>query len=357
MAIHKLVRLVGLAAGLLVVLGSCQREDISVATRADDAFYVRSNGADMPVRVKGNTASQTFMLMIHGGPGGNGAFFELNRDAVRPLEEKMAVVYWDQRFAGSSQGNPSRATVTAAQYGEDVRKVLLVLKARYGADSKLFILGESWGGFVAPAFMTAGNNQALVKGWIHLVGGHNFRLQDSLTREMIREYAGVEIAKGKKVGQWEELVRKANAVNFQQYNLDVSKTMSLLGEDATELTEEYQNKVTVDGIVNVPSFFRRNDFSSIANLLSYVNPSRDDANTVAVRNEYSSKLHLVTVPVLIMNGKYDFLVPPKLGEDALRNLGSVHKKLLIFDKSSHDLIAQEPRRFHQEVQAFVEEFK
>ena len=40
-----------------------------LSTNVNEIFWVTNNGADMPVRVMGNTASKVIILIVHGGPG------------------------------------------------------------------------------------------------------------------------------------------------------------------------------------------------------------------------------------------------------------------------------------------------
>ena len=47
----------------------CKKGFDGLSANADDIFWVRNNGADMPVRVEGNTLSKIVVLIVHGGPG------------------------------------------------------------------------------------------------------------------------------------------------------------------------------------------------------------------------------------------------------------------------------------------------
>src|SRR2546423_15018613 len=78
----------------------CKKNTAEIASNANDLFWVTSNGADMPVWVKGNTTSNVILLVIHGGPG-EGAYDFSDYETAK-LREKYAVALWDQRNAGSS---------------------------------------------------------------------------------------------------------------------------------------------------------------------------------------------------------------------------------------------------------------
>ena len=83
-----------------ILLASCQKEELWYE---GDYFFLRHKGADMPIWVRGNTQSNIFILHLHGGPGGS-SIDEGVEKVYLPLESDYAMVYWDQRGSGASQG-------------------------------------------------------------------------------------------------------------------------------------------------------------------------------------------------------------------------------------------------------------
>ena len=119
----KNIFLLLLLAGIL----SCQKEKITIGTSVQDFFYVENDGAKMPVVVEGNTASKIMVLFVHGGPGGTGIGFNNDENSTLYLKKNYAVAYWDQRGAGTSQGN---GKLTFDPYVDDMGKVIAVLCGR-----------------------------------------------------------------------------------------------------------------------------------------------------------------------------------------------------------------------------------
>ena len=150
---------------LTLFMFGCQIEKVSVGNNIQDFFYVENQGAKMPVLVEGNIDSGVIVLWVHGGPGGTAIGFQNDTYITQQLEPKFAVAYWDQRAAGGSQGS-NTPPLTLNQYADDLKKLVLLLKYRYGQNTRIFILSHSWGGLVAPAFLTEGTNQQLVRGWV-----------------------------------------------------------------------------------------------------------------------------------------------------------------------------------------------
>ena len=66
------------------------------------------------------------------------------------------------------------------------------------------------------------------------------------------------------------------------------------------------------------------------------------------------RLPNITIPTLLLWGKYDFVVPPALGEQALQLIGSVDKELVIFENSGHSPMSNEETLFTEELNKFIE---
>jgi hypothetical protein len=48
---------------------SCQKEKITLGTNVSETFFANNKGVNMPVHVKGNTASKLILVFVPGGPG------------------------------------------------------------------------------------------------------------------------------------------------------------------------------------------------------------------------------------------------------------------------------------------------
>src|SRR5665811_702895 len=122
----------------ILLFSGCQKEKITLSENVSEAFYVENAGASMRVLVEGNTTSNTFILIIHGGPGASSYFYD-TKYISRNIGDKYAVVYWDQRNAGASQRTSNGGNLHLDQMVEDLKKVIEVLKFRYGQQISLFL--------------------------------------------------------------------------------------------------------------------------------------------------------------------------------------------------------------------------
>ena len=321
---------------LAVYLGACQKEVITIGPHADDTFYLRQEDVSMRVLVRGNTGSKTFMIIIHGGPGSSAYIYNTPKMA-EIVQQEFAVVFYDQRNAGASQGNDNAAEFNLDQYATDLKELISVLKLRYGQDINIFLWSKSFGGMVASAFMTKNDNQDLVKGWLFVDASHNYGLNDSLTYQMLLDASINHIKAGIKVSQWEPILdycldNLPGPFTFKQslqLNLNGWKAQSII-EGLEPYTFDVIQKGAVSEHIPLTSFY-----------LGRTNAAARRFNKTLIPIKFSSQLNKVKVPVLVCFGALDFVCPQGLGDDFLSHIGSTDKQKIIFEKSAHHLEEQD----------------
>jgi pimeloyl-ACP methyl ester carboxylesterase len=333
---------------VFLAITSCQKEKITIGSNASDTFYVNNNGASMHVLVEGNTSGKVFILLVHGGPGVGSLLYRT--DYIRKnIEDKYAVVYWDQRNSGASQGNSNGNNLNLAQMTDDLKKVIQVIKVRYGLSSEIFLLGHSFGGLLTSSFMTTGNNQSMVKGWIFADGSQNYPLNDTLTRQMLITIGNQQISLNKNTKQWEGIISYCNNV-----------TGGITPDESDQLQTYAQNAETyIDSVpkINSLTILRDNalkyDWPLTSMLMNYLYSSEAAFNKDLAKTKFTSGLINVTIPVLILFGKYDFVCPKELGYDLFNRIGSASKKIVISSVSGHNIMFQDEVLFCKEINEFV----
>lgn len=335
----------------LVLLSACQKEEITMGLDVSESFYVENKGASMRVLVEGNTQSNTFLLVVHGF-GANALFYN-TAYISKNIEDKYACVYWDQRNAGASQGNLNGDHFNLKQFSDDLKKVITVLKHRYGQDISLFILGHSFGGLITSSFLTTDTNQSMVNGWIFVNGSHNFPLNDSLTRLMLLDYGQQQIAMNKNVDKWTPILEYCNQLSGK---LTLRESDQLLAYAAD--AETYFDEVKEIDFEELFMYYARNYnlpiSATLINMRYWLNA---DLSNHLLDIEFSSALHKVTTPTLVLSGKYDFSCPSGLGDNVYHAVGTSDKKNAISPISGHYVWLQDESFFCNEVNEFIEEFK
>jgi len=331
-----------------LAMTSCQKEKITIAQKVSETFYIENRGASMRILVDGNTSSKVFIVFVHGGPG-VGAFVYNSDYLSNNIEDKYAIVYWDERNSGASQGNSNGMYLTLEQMTDDLKKVIQVIKFRYGQNSEVFIMGHSFGGLLTSSFITTGNNQDMVQGWIFADGSQNYPLNDTLTRQMLLSVGQQQIALNNNRVKWQEIVSYCNA-HTGNFSFDESNQMMKYAEDA----ETYINEVTK---VNSWELFWNNaikfNWPLTSMLMNYLYSSEASLNNDLAKIEFSSSLYKVTLPVLILFGQYDFVCPKGLGYDLYNRVSSTDKKIIISPISGHNIMFQDEVLFCREVNEFI----
>lgn len=339
---------IGIALLALVTLFIHACSNDHTLTNLDATVFVRHKDADMPAYIKGNGNEKVFLITLHGGPGGTGLGFQGN--AFDQIEDNYGVVYFDQRGSGMSQGGYSKDDVTIDLMAEDVLALVKMLKRVYGDDSRFFLLGHSWGGALGPATLLKDQSEFL--GWINVDGSHDPK---DLYFEYIRNFervAAAQIELGNSVQFWESVYGELDEVDRNTVSLDDFSRLNSLAFDAEEylIDDNFINDVEGGGIdisdYNVLTFFW--------NLLKIQSILDED---IIGELSFTERLSEITIPSLILWGKYDMVVPEFYAQEAFDNLGSTEKKLVIFERSGHSPMFSESNQFAREVIQFMDQNK
>lgn len=332
--------------GSLLLLISCTREN----TDEFDHFFFRNADADLSVEINGNIASKTFILYLHGGPGG-GSFAYNSGYFADQMEKDYAMVYMDQRGNGASQGGYQKEALTIAQNSEDIYQLVQLLKARYGSDITLFIAGHSWGGLTSAHALINTDLQQDVKGWIEMNGAHDFVKNDIEAVKMFQRFATEEIAKQNNLDFWEEVLDRVNQIDTLNITDEDQGYLNFTGFEAEakfDLTDDNEGSL-LPYTLGAPGL-------SLASAASN-NLGNPILNEDSYKNPLTPRLNEIEIPCLFLWGKYDFVVPPALGVSAYNLVNTDKKKIVIFETSGHSPMVNEGVAFTQEVKDFIEQYK
>jgi len=334
--------------GILLLIVGCQKEKITISSSTSEVFYVENAGASMRVLVQGNTSSKIFILIIHGGPGVSSYFYDTNYIG-KNLGDKCAIVYWDQRNAGASQGSSNGNKLHLDQMVDDLKKVTEVLKYRYGQDMNLFLLGHSFGGLILADFITRPGFQNMIKGLIDVDGSHNYPLNDTLTRQKLLTEGQYQVAQKRHVSEWQPIINYCLS-HTGNFNLEESQQLEQYANDA----ENYIDSINHVSIVTEVERYNIHDKYPLTAIISNLMYSEDsNFNEELAATNFSPALKIVTVPVLVLWGKYDFICPISLGEDFFNRISSTDKRMSVSSRSGHNMILQDKKFFCNEVASFV----
>lgn len=334
---------------ILMSLGlmACSKEDSSL-NNLHDTIMVRHKKADMPAYIHGNGTEKVFLIILHGGPGGTGLQYR-NSTIRSEIESNNAVVYFDQRGSGSSQGSYSESDVSVDLMAEDVLALVKVLKLKYGSDSKFFLLGHSWGGTLGPAVLL--KNQDVFSGWIDLDGDHDPKGSYIKNQVALKKIALEQMDLKNSVGYWEEVIKLVNEVS-PNYNADDLFKMN-------RKSHELEKTLMDDKVINQS---QSGDYTPPLNVITAL-WNNNKIISIFIENglyeniSFTNELHKITIPSIVLWGKYDIIVPFVDAQEAYDNLGSTEKELFIFEKSAHSPNDTEPQLFAEKVIEFINAHK
>ena len=329
----------------LAIIG-CYK-DPNITGQYSDEYYVRHKGVDMPVWVRGKIDSEAFIIFIHGGPKLTGIREAVSNQFTR-LEEKYAMVYYDQRSGGFTHGSRTE-NLSEEQLVEDLDVVIEFIKQEYPNAKSIFLMGHSWGGYLGTSYLTDPIRAAKINGWISLAGNHNLPFAWLAERDFIIKYANEQInADAADKDFWQEAIEKLTPLteiksfdDIIQLNFYAQAIDRTINKDAII---PYPNLVEIwSSPVGIDIEQRR-----IAVL--------DDLQVVGNKNP---QMGAITLPVLLIYGRLDAIVPVAVGQNGYDFLGTpaADKKLVILEKSGHDIWRIEVDRFVQEITEFVEQYQ
>lgn len=332
---------------VLLSMVSCSKEENS--SNLSETLFVRHKDADMPAYIHGNASEKIFLIILHGGPGGLGLTYRSNT-IKNDIEKECAVVYFDQRGSGMAQGSYSDSGINIDIMAEDVLALVKVIKKKYGSDARFFLMGHSWGGTLGPATLLKDQSDFL--GWIDVDGAHNPKGMYTAYIANFKRVAAEQIEAENKIEYWESVVDLVDNVDTQ-YNED---EMKKLNSEAFEAEYELEEADVINSKVE-------NDENTILhyNLLTLfwnITKTQSLLDTNLFENiSFADRLSEITIPSLVLWGRYDMVVPIRFAQDSYDNLGSSEKRLVIFENSGHSPMLTEPDLFAEEVIVFINENK
>lgn len=334
----------------VLVFSSCSDNDVNL-NELDETIFIRHKNADMPAYIHGNGSEKVFLIILHGGPGGDGLQYRLNT-IKSELESNYAVVYFDQRGSGNSQGNYAAKDVSIDLMAEDVLALAKVIKAKYGDDSRLFLMGHSWGGLLGTATLL--KDQQDFSGWIFMDGVHDPKGAYAQYKVVLKAKAEEQIALGHSVDYWQDVIDLVEEVgdDFSLSDYYKLNSKSILAEE----------RLIDDNVINAiqadfgDQFVLNNTIKLLWNKIK-IGDIMDVQNDIWGTLSYTNRLHEITIPSLVLWGKHDVVTPLEIGQQAFDLLGSADKEIFIFERSAHSPFVYEPNLFADQVIGFINRHK
>lgn len=339
---------------IILAMSSCQKDEGALfGDQVSHQFFMESNGAFMPVFVEGNTNSKTFMLVLHGGPGGNSLIYK-NVNAFEAVQEQYAVVYFDQRCAGNSQGNCDPNSLTVAEHTRDVDKMVELLKYKYGQDISIILLGHSWGGTLALSYLVDKDFQQKLSAAVIVAGPHKFDIYRDYVAELIEFYADQQIGLDNEVTAWNELLTDIRAsesntvAGINAANSAAMTAQTLMSNVDSVSAADITSSELLSNIFSPPN-------NSLSNLINQL--SSGPLWEKLLIYDLTDSLQNIDLPIALWWGRYDFVVPRRYGEEIRELVSSEVIEYREFEFSEHSPMLTQKSTFNLELLSFINAYK
>jgi len=301
--------------------------------------WVDVDGARLYLLLRGNRCRTPILLLLHGGPGA--AERPLFRLYDHALEKKFLVAYLDQRGAGRSwdrEADPKELTI--ARHVKDLEQVVAHLR-RSHPDRPLILIGHSWGSALGLIFAAEYpediraviavnplvNMRASQKAQIDFVRAHARRRDDDSSLAEL-EKIGPPPFTGPEMLAMQKLVGRFGG---EFHNRPSFLKATLLG-----MLKGYE---TLPGLRRL---IEANE-SSVAAMADELAGLKLDAQTTPLK-----------VPLLLMVGRYDHILPPEEAIAFGRSQRSTTVETIWFEGSAHNIPFEQPEAFVAAVTRYAE---
>jgi proline-specific peptidase len=287
-------------------------------TGAATEGYLDVPGGRVWYRRVGAAGERVPLLCLHGGPG----FTHYYLEPLEALADRREVIFYDQLGCGNSDRPDDESLWTVDRFVEELAQV----RAALGL-AELHLFGSSWGGMLAMQYTL--DRQPDLRSLI-LCGS---------PASMIRWVADCD-----------ELLAEEPA--------EVRRTIRQHEADGFTACPEYQAAILGFYRAHVcrldpwPAGFERSFAEAGYQVYNTMNGPSEFTVTGSLKTfDLMDRLGEITVPTLLVGGRYDECTPGHLTEMAGRIAGS---QLEIIADASHLCFAEQPRVFTDLVNAFLD---
>lgn len=283
-----------------------------------DAYTIQENfltvgdGHQIYTQEWGNAKAKTTMLFVHGGPGSQSQ--DKHKSNFNP--EQHRVIFFDQRGCGKSLPYGSLERNTTNDLIADMVKILAHYKAK-----KVVLVGGSWGAALSLAFAVAhpDKTEALV---LHGIFTGSQKEIEWLDQGLFQTFYP---------DAWEAYL--ARTPKAHRNNPTAYHAKQMLGDDPeARATSGYAYDMLEGGVMKLDDRFTPQDPTDYDPL-----PIRMEmyymANGCFMPDRHIlNNAHSLTMPVWLVQGRYDMVCPPQTAYELDKKLPNSH---LIWTISGH----------------------
>lgn len=279
------------------------------------SYSVQIGGIAQWIEMRGNDTSKPLLLWLHGGPGGSA--LSIAETATKKLRNDYIVVHWDQRGTGETDQLNKPGPLTLWRMNADVQEMIAYLLKTFNRD-KLFLLGHSWGGYLA--LQAANTNPQQLAACI-LVSPS---IYGDESEQVSLDY----------------ITTQAKQKNNKDALAEIA-TIQVPIKDANDLWLLRKWLFTFHGIKPSKALLPEHKFMPLAEKWFQVIADFERFNPFDL-------IRQINCPLFFIIGKHDFITHPQIAERFYQQVNAPVKQWYWFD-TGHMLVTEQPDRFQQVV--------
>jgi proline iminopeptidase len=292
---------------------------------------------DLSVMLRGERTDAPVLLWLAGGPGGSdvGAM----RKAGERLESAFVVATWDQRGTGRSfAAIEPTDTMTLEGAVADTLEVVEHLRARFGED-RIYLAGNSWGTIVGVLAVQRRPE------WFHAYVGAG-QMVDPLETDLM--FYEDSLAYAREHGD-AGLERRLADVGPPPYEQFLDYGVGVFTPGGENLWNDYPRLPGSIAASEMPGTLSVGEYS----LLEKVRTAGGVIDTLAVLYpeiqdlDFRETAATLEVPVYLVQGRYEARGRAVPADEWFARLDAPHKERVVFERSGHRPMFEEPDRFFE----------
>ena len=307
----------------------------------EEKIFVELGGEKQFVEMTGSSDQLPVLLFLHGGPGWpqNPQLRYFNAD----LTKEVILVSWDQAGCGKSfMKNPNPENLSPESLVNDAHELTQWLKNKFNK-RKIFLVGFSYGSVIGLKLA-----EKYPEDYYAYIGVDQIiDMQKSWDASM----------------QWlkEQARIKKDSATLKQLQLIDNKDTSVCATVLNCFMSKYQILLKYEGVVYDSEISKEIEKAETM-YDDYKGYNWFDAfNYTAARMKGEafitdiSHIKDLEIPVYFMAGRHDWNLPGIVAENHLSIMNAPKKKFIWFEKSGHEIPAEESEKFNQTIINIVKE--
>lgn len=293
---------------------------------------IEIGGLDQWALIRGHDVTAPVVLFLHGGPGN--PQISIARKFMAELEKHFVVVNWDQRGSGKSwSNNIDPATMTVDQFVSDTVELTQWLQQRFDQE-KIYLVGHSWGSYIGA--LAAQQHPELFHAYIGVGQMVSFEESEKLSYQYTLDTAHSE--------DNAEAVAELEAMGPPPYKNgkeDVIVQRNWLAHFGGLQREVDMTRETVQSILTGREYTLFDGYRYLQGMnysIDHLYDALPDVNLFA-------QVPTLEIPVWFVSGKYDYITVSSLTQRYYEQLQAPDKEFILFEKSAHLPLFEEPEKF------------